>query len=258
MPGYETLDHPVLLKYLFYPRKEHTPCPAGAFDLDVPVEEGVSICCRFYAGDGKNPWLLFFHGNGEVVSDYDDIAPLYNQKGINLVVADFRGYGGSSGVPTFSSLVNDAGIIYDAVKDKLSQEGFRDDLRVMGRSMGSIPALELAYQHGQLLKGLIIESGFISAVRLVKHLGLPAMGLDLDGLDEKCLQKVMAIEVPVLLIHGQVDELVPLREARELHENLGSARKELLVVQHAGHNDILMVGLSQYFEAIRKFMADSG
>jgi hypothetical protein len=73
MIDYSQVDHSLLLQYIFYPRKDFTPCPQNAFDHSVPVGEGIFISCRFYMGHSKGPWILFFHGNGEVVSDYDEI-----------------------------------------------------------------------------------------------------------------------------------------------------------------------------------------
>ena len=71
MPDYSLIDQPSTLMYIFYPREDFTPCPVNAFDLLVPVDDRVSIHCRFYIGTERRPWILFFHGNGEVVSDYD-------------------------------------------------------------------------------------------------------------------------------------------------------------------------------------------
>ena len=160
MTDYSSSDQPFLLQFIFYPRKDFTPCPANAFDLSVLVGDGVSIFCRFYVGHPEWPWILFFHGNGEVVSDYDEISPLYHQKEINLVVADYRGYGASTGAPTLTDLVQDAHVIFKEVKGELSRKNLRKELWVMGRSLGSISALELAYHYQEEIKGLIIESGF--------------------------------------------------------------------------------------------------
>ena len=123
MADYSQIDQSSLLGFLFYPRRDFTPCPQGAFDLFVPVGQGVSIACRFYGGGKSWPWILYFHGNGEVVSDYDEIAPFYHRKAINLVVADFRGYGSSSGYPNFTNLVQDAYPILETVKREISLSG---------------------------------------------------------------------------------------------------------------------------------------
>src|SRR4030043_1540118 len=254
MTDYSSLDQPFLLQFIFYPRKDFAPCPANAFDLSVLVGDGVSIFCRFYVGHPEWPWILFFHGNGEVVSDYDEISPLYHQKEINLVVADYRGYGASTGAPPLTDLVQDAHVIFKEVKGELSRKNLRKELWGMGRSLGSIPALELAYHYQEEIKGLIIESGFPSVVRILFHLGASVQAMGLEKIDRECLERIKEILLPTLIIHGERDSLVPLENAREIYRHLGSKEKELLVIPSATHNDIMGVGFKDYFKAIRQFL----
>jgi hypothetical protein len=114
--GFSALDRPEILQLVFYPRKDFSPQPKvpNAANYFISVEEGISICCRFYFNDERSPNILFFHGNGEIASDYDDIGPLYTQTGVNLFVADYRGYGLSGGEPTFTNLIRDAHLLWDA------------------------------------------------------------------------------------------------------------------------------------------------
>ncbi len=254
MPDYTLLDNTDTLMFIFYPRKYSTPCPEHAFDLAIPVGSQVSITCRFYEGDPRWPWILYFHGNGEVASEYDVIAALYHRTGLNLTVADYRGYGTSGGAPTLTDLARDAHALFKGMKEELSRRGSRQDLWVMGRSLGSISALELAYYYPDQLRGLIIESGFPSVVSIIEHLGIPAEGVDLRAIHQECLERIETISLPTLIIHGEKDTLVPLSEARAIYEHLGSPTKELLIIPGATHNDILYVGIEAYFEALHKFV----
>jgi len=205
-------------------------------------------------GQHEWPWVLFFHGNGEVVSDYDEISPLYHQSKMNLVVADYRGYGASGGTPTLTDLTPDAHAIFKEVRGELSRRSLRKDLWVMGRSLGSISALELAYHYQKEMEGLIIESGFPSVVRILFHLGASVQAMGLEKIDRQCLERIKEIFLPALIIHGERDSLVPLENAREIYRHLGSKEKELLVIPSATHNDIMGVGFKDYFKAIRQFV----
>ena len=254
MPAYSAIDRTSVLTYVFYPRETFSTCPRWGFDHFVSVAEGVLIHCRFYKENDSWPWVLHFHGNGEVVSDYDEIAIFYLKYGLNLVVADYRGYGKSTGEPTLTDISRDAQIIYDSVTKELVERGLKSNLWVMGRSLGSIPALEIAHSQKDAIRGLIIESGFSSITRLLAHLDVPLTGIDLDTINRQCLSIVREITVPVLIIHGEYDTLVPLEEAEILIEQIGSDEKELFVVPGANHNDIMYVGLKQYFETIKKFI----
>jgi alpha-beta hydrolase superfamily lysophospholipase len=254
MPDYSLIDQPSTLMYIFYPRKDSTLCPENAFEILAPVDDHVSVQCRFYIGNQKWPWILFFHGNGEVVSDYDEIAPLYHQRRLNLVVADYRGYGKSDGIPTLTDLVQDAHAILREIKKELSKRGLRSDLWIMGRSLGGISAIELAYRYQDAIRGIIIESGFLSVVRIMMHLGISIRGTNLEKIDQECLEMIQKIFIPTLIIHGERDTLVPLKEARDIFKHLGTDRKELLVIPSANHNDIMLVGFQKYFDALQRFI----
>jgi uncharacterized protein len=250
---YAKIDNSVLLNFLFYPRRQHSKPLDGAFDLAVPVTDDVSIVCRAYPGAAEKPWILYFHGNGEVVSDYDGIAHLYQKRGLNLLVADYRGYGASGGKPTFRALVSDAGIILNYVLEEVLAKESSNDLFVMGRSLGSISALELASRYADRLKGFIIESGFVSVAGLVHHLGLPSPG-DLSPLEKSYRELCANINMPALVIHGEQDRLVPLKQGKDLFDLLGSQIKDLVIIPKADHNDIMFVDSKFYMNAIENFI----
>lgn len=258
MPDYSDIDSSPALGYIFCPRSHHSEPPDSAFDKVIPVDEGVTITCRFYRGDNDWPWIVFFHGNGEVVSDYDHIAPFYIRHQLNLVVTDYRGYGASNGTPTMTDLVHDAPILFSAIKEELSTGGRQNSMWIMGRSLGSISALELAYRHPDQFNGLIVESGFTSVTSLIFHLGLPTGAIDLFPIHEECISLVRNVITPTLIIHGEYDMLVPVREAQALYRNIGTADKELIIIPGADHNDIMFTGLEQYFSAIRRFVERTG
>jgi len=251
---YAKIDGSPLISFLFYPRRQHSRPPAGALDIEVPVDEDVKIVCRAYRGNDQLPWILYFHGNGEVVSDYDGIAPLYTGRGLNLLVADYRGYGASGGNPGFKNMIIDADTIFNYIYEKMLADGENSSWYVMGRSMGSVSALELASRYPGKIKGLIIESGFLSVAGLVRHLGLPFSG-DLSPLEEQYKKLASAIELPALVIHGEHDRLVPLEQGQDLFETLGSDNKKLLVIPRADHNDIMFVDSALYISAIEKFIS---
>jgi uncharacterized protein len=258
MIDYTLLDQSSVMDYVFYPRDYHSKGPVNSSDLPVKVDDDVSVICRFYKGYSEGPWILFFHGNGEVVSDYDELASFYTRRKLNLIVADYRGYGLSGGTPTLNGIVADSHKILKAVREELSRLGRTDKLWVMGRSLGSMPALELASTAADAINGLIVESGFMSVGRLLEHLDVPVpAGVDLDSIYREALTMVKGIRMPTLIIHGEYDRIVPFTEGEDLYENIGSEKKDLLMIPAADHNDIMFVGLQQYFVTIEKFIAET-
>jgi len=157
-----------------------------------------------------------------------------------------------------TDLPRDAQALFERTRSELSRRGFSNSLRVMGRSLGSISALELAYRYPDSLQGLIIESGFCSVVRIITHLGIPAPGIDLKKIDQECVEMIRKISIPALIMHGERDALVPVEEAKDLHQELGSDRKELLIIPAATHNDIMIVGFKEYFDTLQHFVGSDG
>ncbi len=251
---YSYLDQPHILAAVFYPRESCTPPPAGATDHTVPVDDGVSISCRFYSKGAQCPSILYFHGNGEVVCDYDEVAPHYNALGINLFVADYRGYGGSTGKPSFANLVADAHPVFDHFRGILRSNGHTGRLFVMGRSMGSMPAIELASNYGGQIDGLIIESASASLGRLLTVFFPNLASSRLQAIESANLERVRSITTPVVFIHGEHDAIIPHALAVEFFENIGSRDKKLVTIAAAGHTDLMSVGKEQYLSAIREFV----
>jgi hypothetical protein len=247
---YSALDLPEVLQFIFYPRPDWVPPPPGVSDVSVPVEEGVSVSCRFYPAAVGSPCILYFHGNGEVACEHDWIARLYNQEGISLFVADYRGYGRSDGTPTFAAITADAHSIYNFFQEKVGAPDV--PLFAMGRSLGSHCAVELAFHYPESFRGLIVESGSSNMASLIERFGLASDRL--SSLSDAISARVRSIMLPSLIIHGEWDSLIPLDEAIKLHADIGSRSKRLVVVAGADHNSVLAVGMEQYFAAIKEFV----
>ncbi len=212
------LDHPRALQYIFHPRQEDAAAPPrGAIDYPIAVEEGITIGCRFYRAGTQAPSILFFHGNGETVRDYDEIGPVYNHFGLNLLAVEYRGYGTSNGTPTVSTMLNDAQVIFKDVQKWLNNNNMNGPLWVMGRSLGSAPALELASRYETEIDGLIIESGFAFTVPLLEFLGLDTKALGITEADcFRHIEKIRKVHKPTLIIHAQYDQFIPVSDAEVL------------------------------------------
>ncbi|WP_456386530.1 alpha/beta hydrolase [Desulfolithobacter sp.] len=250
------LDSPEILNILFHPRTcEKTPIPPGATDIPVKMDDEATIGCRLFSAGLEAPTILFFHGNGEIVADYDEIGPRYVEAGMNFLITDYRGYGWSTGTPTASTLLDDAHTLYHFLGTWLKDQGYTDQLFIMGRSLGSACAIELASCYNDEIKGLIIDSGFAETLPLARSLGLDleAMGI---GEEETFNNggKIESVTRPTFILHGQQDDLIPLWQAQKLHANCGARSKELQIVPGADHNSLIAVGGIYYFNAIKTFV----
>jgi len=249
------LDQPDVSRFLFHPRPDMTPHPLEAIDCMVPVEQDVKVNVRFHMNQANAPNILFFHGNGEIVSDYDDLAPIYHKHGINFMISDYRGYGKSSGNPTASAMLRDASTVFQYVLDWLKKNAYSGTVVIMGRSLGSAPALEIASKFSDNIGGLIIESGFASTVKLLTRLGIPAsqMGIqEQHGFNN--LQKISFFMKHTLIIHAQYDLIIPIEDAENLQVYCGAKSKQFQMVPNADHNNIMMMAGTLYFELIQSFI----
>jgi len=253
--GYAKLDQPGVVRFLFHPRKEvDSNPPPGAIDYDIIVEEDVRIGARFHMAGVEDPNILFFHGNGEIVSDYDSIGPMYNEHGLNLLAVDYRGYGKSGGVPTITSMMRDAHVIFKEVQHWLQDAKHTGPLVIMGRSLGSACALELAASYQGDISGLIIESGFARMVPLLNCLGIDTQALGItEGDGFKNAQKIAQFAKPTLIIHAQYDQFIPVMSAEILQVQCAARSKEFHMVPGADHNTVMMRAGKLYFEIIKRF-----
>ncbi len=250
------MDSPEVGDMLFFPRKSpRTPLPEGAADIDVEVEPGITIGCRLFTASKEAPTILFFHGNGEVVSDYDEIGSMYAAHNMNLLVTDYRGYGWSDGAPLFSTQMSDSHVLYAQLKKFLAENDYSPTLFIMGRSLGSGFAIELASTYDDDIKGLIIESGFANTLPLAETLGADLSGSNITEEDTfNNGGKINKITKATFLLHGQLDTLIPLWQAEKLHAECGARSKELQVVPGADHNNLIAVGGNYYFQAIQQYV----
>lgn len=253
---YSLLDHPDILMFLFHPRPSYGSANdnPSVHDALIPVAEGVVIGARFYCANKAASNILFFHGNGEIVDDYDDLGPLYNRIGVNFLAVDYRGYGNSTGNPTTSAMLQDCHVIFDFVTDWLKQGDYSGDLIVMGRSLGSASALELVSCYSDQIAGLIIESGFAYTGPLLRLIGIDtdAMGFqESQGIPN--LERIKTFSKPTLIIHAEWDHIIPFSDGQALYAASPAADKQILKIPNANHNNILSLGLRQYMQAIKTF-----
>jgi len=253
---YEKLDQSDVLKVLFHPRKETAAePPEGAVDLNFSVADDVRIGARFYPAEVEAPTILFFHGNGEIVSDYDPIGPKFNEYGMSFLAVDYRGYGRSTGVPTVSTMIHDAHSIYRQVQSFLKDENRTGAFILMGRSLGSVCAIELAATHQEDITAMILESGIATTMPLLQNMGIDTAGLGITEQDGfRNIHKIARVTKPIFVLHARHDQLISVANAELLQAESAARNKQFQVVPGADHNTIMAVAGNLYFETIKQFI----
>jgi alpha-beta hydrolase superfamily lysophospholipase len=231
---------------LFFPRSDASPPPPGAIDRTVPVE-GAQLHVRVHRAPPGAPTLLLFHGNGEVVADYDTAAPRFARAGVSLAVVDYRGYGQSTGAASLRTLIGDARPVAEALQPRF----------VMGRSLGGLAAHELYARPPTGLQAVILESALFDLRGLVRRRDLspPRQFTDDERATFEPATKLALGRLPLLLLHGEHDDLIVADEARAALAAAGTAaaEKSLVIVPERGHNDISSG--DRYWTALAAFVA---
>lgn len=220
----------------------------------IEVAQNVRICCKYYVESKDCPSILYFHNNSQTALNQSSVASHYLKRNINLFVTDYRGYGVSDGVPTMTNLFRDCHQIYDSFKKVIQENNYNPGVFVMGCSLGSMPAIELAFHYQREFKGLIIESGSAQNFSSLWSGAAAAEIQKLTGAKFYNKDKIKEITIPTLIIHGELDNMIPVQAGKALYELSGAKNKKLVIIPGAGHNDILDTAKAQYFSAIEEFV----
>ena len=243
--------------FFYFPEKgvDSDPADIGlAFeDVFFQASDGVRLHGWFVPGQGEVVWL-WLHGNaGNISHRLDNLKRLHDQLGVSVFLMDYRGYGRSEGRPTEAGIYRDAeaALAYLQSRTDIKQ----DRIVYFGRSLGAAVAVELATRHPPY--GLILESAFESVSEMARraHPFLPVWPFLRGRYDS--LAKLARVNAPLLVLHGDRDEIVPCEAGKRLFE-AASGPKELSIIEGAGHNDTYLVGGLEYFNTLRSFMERLG
>ena len=257
---FSDVDRPEILNFLFHPRKESgRGLPAFASEQVIHTDDkDIQIGSRLYLADPLMPHLLFFHGNGEIAEDYDDIGSIYLNFGLNFIVVDYRGYGKSNGTPGIATMFKDAHCVLNHFSDWMHQHQRKGPLWIMGRSLGSASAIVLGASNPDTINGLIIESVFAHTLPLLQRLGINTNSLNIEESDFfSNAEKISGYTGPTLIIHGQYDQIIPLQHGHDLFNRSPAVNKKMHVVNGADHNTLMMIGGKEYFDVIKNFIESS-
>ena len=246
--------HVVDRSFIYFPSREieATPGDVGLDFEDVrfKASDGVVLHGWFVPGGG-DATLVWFHGNGGNIGHrVGNIRELVVRLGVSIFIFDYRGYGRSEGSPYEEGTYLDA---ESAITYVRSREDVDPEKTIyFGRSLGCAVAAEMAIKYPP--RALICESGFTSVRAITKSVYpfLPGLQL-LVTTKYDTLSKIERVNAPVMVLHGDRDEIVPFSMSRELFD-AAKGPKRFYTIEGAGHNDTYYVGGPDYFEALREFV----
>ena len=218
-------------------------------ELTLTAEDGQELHAVYGSvpeAPPTRPVLLFCHGNAGNLADryyfLRELVPF-----ADVLLFDYRGYGKNAGSPSEHGLYADAQAAWTWLTTEHGVAPSR--IVIFGRSLGGGPAAELATRVPAA--GLILDSTFTSIPAMAQR-AFPFVPRFLVSTKFDTLSKLPRITSPVLVIHSDVDEVIPYAMGRALFE-AASEPKAWHGIEGAGHNETLHVGGRPYLEALRSF-----
>ncbi len=234
-------------RVIYQPPSGDVPAvPEGATVMTARAADGVAVNALFLEHTPPPPpkrgakpeppkpvrTIVHFHGNAETAEDNMTIAHELEKRGFDVVLVEYRGYGRSRGTsPTEEGFYLDAAAVLDA----LAQRGVGADRVVLyGQALGSGVAVEMA-KRGRGAR-LVLVAPLTSTIDLARRVVpfLPLSWVIVDRFDN--LAKAPSVETPALVVHGDIDDVIPFEEGERLSHALPHAT--LLKVDEGRHDNL--------------------
>ena len=220
----------VFQRALIYPVPPLDPdLPAGFERISYETADGLTIHAGYRPPAEGKPTLLFFHGNATDWQSTFHTTELLAANGYGVLAAEYRGYDGNPGEPSEEALYRDGAAAYDWL---LARVASPQDIVIVGNSLGSGVATELASKRPARALILIAAFKTMTATAAKQYPFAPVDWLLKDRFDN--IAKITSVAMPVLVVHGSEDQLIPLAHARELAAAKPGAM--FVAVPGFGHN----------------------
>jgi fermentation-respiration switch protein FrsA (DUF1100 family) len=233
----------------FQPERPPFPADAHAARVDYITSDGQKLFAYLVGNPETAPGLvLVFHGNADLAIRWLDWAnEIESRTGLAVMLPEYRGYMGTGGSPTYDGVTRDAEAAFD-----FAHRNFRippDRFAFLGHSLGSAVASGLAMNHPP--RALLLEAPFTSAhemaMRIVGRWLFSGIWNFVSRLHFDTLRIVASLDVPVSVVHGGRDKVVPPWMGEAVYHG-AKVKGEWLFVPKASHSDVRHVAGEPYWQ----------
>jgi uncharacterized protein len=238
-------------RVVFQPPAPPYPNARGARRIDLRATDGQPLFAYLVGEPSASGLVLVFHGNADLAGwQLPWATELSRRTGRAVLVAEFRGYGGLPGTPTYAGVALDAQAVYAAARDTLGVPPER--IAFYGHSLGSAIAAELARDARPEVLILVSPltsvrdmAGRISPVAVLLYwVGVVRVHYDTESI-------VRSLDSPVWVAHGSRDEVIPAAMGQRVFD-AAHIKGELLILDDASHNDMVGQGGERYWGWMRR------
>jgi pimeloyl-ACP methyl ester carboxylesterase len=224
---------------LYYPTPESQSTGANVLRL----ETASATLKVWHIAHGSDHAILYFGGNAEDVAwNIEPFAALFPETDVYLV--NYRGYGGSSGSPSETALLEDAEAVYDRIRASHAE------VSVIGRSLGSGVAVHVAGVRD--VRRIVLVTPYDSVMSVAKdQFALFPVALMLEDTFDS-YSKAGAVSVPALVLLAEHDGVIPHRHSERLVTALPPAHVRVQTIHGTNHDSI--AGSAAYLQALHDFL----
>jgi hypothetical protein len=233
--------------FVFFPDRRVGAPPAGVEERWILTEDGQRLHAWYAPARGAGPVLLWSHGNAGNIDSRRQLLLALAARGLGVLAYDYRGYGRSDGSPTERGVYLDASAAFDGEVAFGTDPG---SIVCFGESLGGAVSIEVATR--RRCGAVIAVSTFTRLADVARRHYGPLGSLAGDRFDS--LARLPRVSAPVLVAHGDRDEIVPF----ELGERLfvaAPAPKRFFRIAGADHNEAL--GRPALLDAIAEFAREA-
>jgi len=243
-------------RFVFFPVAEllYTPNDINLDyeDVRIKTSDGLILQGWFIPSNSESDitWL-WFHGNGGNNGHrISELALAHHRSGVNIFIFDYRGYGESEGKPSEKGTYLDSRAAVEYLSSRPDVD--KDRIVFMGNSLGAALSVELALTQPPM--AMILVSPFASVRDMAKlTLPFPPVGWMVRNHYDN-VARIRQLNVPLLVLHGDEDDLVPISQGRKLYE-AANQPKRFQTLDGAGHNNTYEVNPDQFWGTINEFLA---
>lgn len=241
-----TIDEMLLFQPAEYPKGNWKPQQLTYQDCFFASADGTKLHAWYCPVDSPQAVVLYFHGNaGNLSGRAALLRRLQNQHRCSVMIFDYRGYGRSAGKATAEGAIQD-GIAARKELAKLAKVT-EENIVLMGRSLGGAIAIQLAAEKPP--RGLVVESSF-SSLKAIANQHFPKLAWLVPKGKLNSIETIAAIDVPILMSHGDRDHVIPFSMGRALYK-AAQEPKQFVTIGGAGHNDRQS---SEYYQEFDQFI----
>jgi uncharacterized protein len=240
--------------FIFFPSAiiEQTPERVGLEFEDVffSTQDNIRLNGWFIPHRAAQSTLVWFHGNaGNISHRVENIKLLHDKVKVDIFIFDYRGYGRSEGRVSEKGTYLDGEAALEFVQKRRGVQP--NKIILFGRSLGAAVATEMANRFES--QGLILESPFVSIREMARVIFpfLPLGPLLQTRYDVR--EKIQRIKIPLLVLHGDQDEVVPFTQGKLVFDAAPEPKK-FFTIAGARHNDTYLAGGDSYFQQLRDFI----